>query len=474
MHVEMQLLSLLVSQGSMQPALAWGISHEDFTTSAAKHLFGYLCEYANTPGNAGGLPGFNNLATKFPSFTPCHDSSMTVDSLCQEVRTNRQRTDIKKLILEVDRSLETDPGTQAPLNLLTEGSVRINTLHGGKQASRISSSLNGRILEYHERAAGIFRNAIVWPWPELTALIGGIQDTDYTIYYGRPKNKKTFVALYHALDVFYTQRKRVILYSKEMPEDEIWDRCLCFLASVPYTDFNLGKLLPEEELRLLEAEYQVRSLHTDTQGRADIICLSGREVPPGQDNVAWLSAMIQRYEADAVFIDGIYLMASHVKSKDMHERVGAISTAVRDMSLRLHIPVIATVQANRKADKSGLVSDFDEIGFSDAFGRDATAALRVVADRYEPRCNILLPGARKFKLDGFSIHAIPCSNFRWIGQLDEAGAAAAAAQEDAAAAALEEKKVKAKGSRKKGVRSPDGATPDEDYFEGYNLGEGFG
>lgn len=473
MHVEMQLLSLAVAQGSMQPVLAWGISHEDFTTTAARHLFAYLCDYANTPGNGGGLPGFNNLATKFPSFTACHDTSMTVDALCQEVRTHRQRADIKKLILDTDRLLETDPSTLPALNHISDGVVRINTLVGGKQASRISSALQGRILEYHERAAGIFRNAIVWPWPELTDLVGGIRDTDYTIYYGRPKNKKTFVALYHALDVFFTQRKRVVLYSKEMPEDEIWDRCLCFLASVSYADFNLGKLLPDEVNRLLEAETNVQMVHAETLGQAEIICLSGREVPPGQDNVPWLSAMLQRYEADAVFIDGIYLMASHIKSKDMHERVGAISTAVRDMSLRLHIPVIATVQANRKADKSGLVSDFDEIGFSDAFGRDATAALRVVADRYEPKCNILLPGARKFKLDGFSIHAVPCSNFRWIGTLDEAGAAAAAAQEDALAEELQTKAA-APRRRKKGVRSPDTVPPPDGYFDGHSLGGDFG
>ncbi len=45
--------------------------------------------------------------------------------------------------------------------------------------------------------------------------------------------------------------------------------------------------------------------------------------------------------------------------------------------------------------------------------------VRVVADKFRPICNLLLPGSRKFKLEGIQINAVPCSDFSYIQDIDQ-------------------------------------------------------
>lgn len=467
MNIEMQLLSLLVSLGTLEPALAWGITADDFVSASARHLFGYLLAYADVPGNKGALPGFHNLSSKFPSFQECHDASMTVEALCTEVRDNRVKHETRKAIEDANTYLDTQVSPQQAVALLLSSAERLTSLYGVQSATTFASAVPKTLARYAQRTQGIFDYAIEWPWPEMTAIAGGIMSTDFTLYYGRPKNKKTFVALYHAIDCFRRQHKRVILYSKEMPEEEIWDRAICFMAGIPYDTFNSGQLQPNQYADLLQAGAEAEDLPRLTNGAAELLCLSGYSVPEGQDNVAWLSAMAVKYQADVIFIDGVYLMASTSKSKDAHARAEAISRAVRAMALRLRKPVIATIQANRKADKSGLVADGDEVAFSDAFTQDATAMLRMVANPFEPTCNVLLPGSRKFKLDGFRIWAKPCTDFSWIERLDEAKASQSLADDDARAAGT----VVSINQGKKGKRLPK-KPPSEEPVDASDLLDG--
>lgn len=80
--------------------------------------------------------------------------------------------------------------------------------------------------------------------------------------------------------------------------------------------------------------------------------------------------------------------------------------------------MIATIQANRGADKSGLEADLDEIGFSDAPGQDATVAIRIVASKTDSTVNLLFPGVREWRATGLKINAVPCVDFSEIELLD--------------------------------------------------------
>jgi replicative DNA helicase len=457
MNPEMQLLSFLCAKGTLDGALTYGITPEDFLSPSARSLFNYMMDYAQLPDHRGAVPGYHHLTNHFPSFQVCHDESMTVEALCREVRNIRIRKEAKHQLEQAMIALD---GTMDPASVLHQTQdqlARTALLDAGRLASTFSASVDLQIARYHHRANGVIVNPILWPWEGFNQITKGIEPDDYILYYGRPKQKKTFVALHHAMDIFRRQHKHVLFYSKEMSEDQIWRRCTAFMANLPYDSFYTGALTPKQVLDLEVAGEEVKMLTEATGGRAQITCISGLDAPGGQDNVAWLTAMVKKYKPDAVFIDGVYLMASTSKSKDAHEKAKEISRMVRDMARRLKVPVIATIQANRKADKSGLLADTDEIAFSDAFGQDATCMLRVVADRFLPICNLILAGSREYKCNGFRINAIPCSNFDFIELLDDDTMKNALAGDEPPPSAIKGKR----GRGKKGVPAPEEVSVDD-------------
>jgi hypothetical protein len=120
-----------------------------------------------------------------------------------------------------------------------------------------------------------------------------------------------------------------------------------------------------------------------------------------------------------VFVDGLYLMSDQQGSKRNHERVSNVSRSIRQLVLHKHIPVIATVQANRDAAKNE-DANLEEVAFSDSLGQDATMLIRIVNEwkRSDNSLALVMGGAsRRFRLDGFRIYGIPAHNFRYLGEL---------------------------------------------------------
>lgn len=101
-----------------------------------------------------------------------------------------------------------------------------------------------------------------------------------------------------------------------------------------------------------------------------------------------------------------------------HERVMNVSREARQLVLDTSTPIIATMQANRKAAQHN-AAELDEIAYSDAIGQDATMAFRCIADRKQPLISLVTGGSREFELPGFRIHGEPASNFGFHSIMDE-------------------------------------------------------
>jgi hypothetical protein len=88
------------------------------------------------------------------------------------------------------------------------------------------------------------------------------------------------------------------------------------------------------------------------------------------------------------------------------------------MILQTKTPVIATLQANRKAAQHEK-AEFDEIAFSDSVSQDCTMAIRVIKNKFEPTITLAFAGAREVKFAGMSIKAVPCTNFSFNSMLTD-------------------------------------------------------
>jgi hypothetical protein len=399
----MQLISRIIRSGEMDAVLEWGIQPEDFRTGVASSMFQYLLTYYSLPESRGSIIGVNASYTLFPHFVLCDDEHMTTAALCAEVRKNRIALELNQKMEAIRKEIEYDPiGSSAKLQQL---STEMLQLGSGKSTDVYFGGASQQILNYYQQQkAGMNFSMGWWPWEPLQEATGGIMPDDYVVIYGRPKSYKSWVLAYIAACLFM-QNKRIIIYTKEMTAENIFKRIIACIAGIPYQDFRLGRLDPYYEERLYHAANMINTM----QSQDRIITLSGKDATKGGDTVPWLHSKVRTYKPDAVFVDGLYLMSDVHRNKQPHEKVRGISNDLRQLVLEEKTPLLATLQANRKAAGHN-EANMDELAFSDSIGQDATLVMRVINEKNGTA--LMVPaGAREVDLNGFRINANPAMDF---------------------------------------------------------------
>lgn len=392
--------------------MKWGITSEDFQTSEGRALFQHLLAYFNMPETRGAILGPNALRQVYPTFQLVDDGSMTIESLCHEVRKNRCKVELRETLARAAELNEADP-LQA-LNAILERSTYLQRLNGGRTTDVFAADALERIIRTYElKEAGHNMSICSWPWEPLQEESGGVEKDDYVVIYGRPKSMKSWVLAYLVAHA-YEQGKRVLIYTKEMTADNIYMRISACLACVRYREYRKAKLTPYEKSQIYAIWHYLRAM----QPIQPMVVLSGKDAGDGGDTVPWLRSKIEEHQPDICVIDGMYLMSDVKGSRKQKDnfRVQNISRDIRQTVLDTGVPVFATIQANRDAAKNK-EANLDEISFSDAIGQDATLAMRVINEKHVPTLALMIGGSREFELDGFRIHGVPATNFGYAGDI---------------------------------------------------------
>lgn len=428
-NFEMQLVSRIVREGSIKEVLDWGITQSDFRTQEARAYFKNIYEYFANPASAGTVFGLHTVQHVYPHFILCDDPSVTTAFLCGQVRQSRLCHEAKELASRIVEASPEQIGDTLS-GAMSELSRMIELGHQKNTDVSFADGIAGLMSEYEMQERGVNLARMTWPWQVMNEVTGGIQPDDYIVLYGRPKNMKTWGLLVMAAHAFESD-KRIVLYTKEMTPANMYKRIAAIIARLPYSELRHGRLSPMERERL----EVLRELSRDPELRNRIIILSGRDAGPGGDTVAWLSAKAEKYKPDGLFVDGMYLLSGDPgkKAQADHARVMDISRGLREMVLRLHIPVIATMQANRKA-AGHSDANLDEIAYSDALAQDATVAIRTIAEKVTPEnpkqtLAMVIGGSREFKLNGFRIYGVPATDFTFKEVMSEVDAENARAQD---------------------------------------------
>lgn len=457
---ELQLISRIVRSGNLSNVLEWGITLDDFLTTEGRGLFNALLGYNQMPDTSGAVLGPYAVSRVFPNFQLCDDMSMPVEALCYEVRKQRLVIEYRARLEQQLELVEMDPlaainATQAAMtDLQNVGFNQVTDVHFHDSFSR-----SIRRMELIE--SGVDLSCGFWPWIPLQEATGGIQPDDYVVIYGRPKSMKSWVIAYLLASV-YEQRKRILVYTKEMTADNIFARAGACLASIRYQEFRRGKLTHDEKESLYSVE---RMLHQARLAQT-VVCLSGQDASEGGDTVPWLRSKIETYKPDIVFVDGMYLMSDAKRAKRDNQRVMNISRELRQIPLKMEIPVIATIQANRNAAKNQ-EANTDEVAFSDSLAQDCTMLMRAINIKDEPTVALVMSGvSREFHLEGFKIWGVPALNFEYYGPIDSKEIAKAKEQDDAQDAGP--KKAATPAAQRKPLRAPTEAQATQDVIRTIN------
>ncbi len=196
------------------------------------------------------------------------------------------------------------------------------------------------------RGGGI--SGISTGYPKLNELLDGLRPATLTLIGARPKQRKTGFLL-SMIRNLCKRGIKVVLFSLEMPKDQIVQRLIAMEAQVDFNRVTRGRYDDNESTAIEDAAIEVDRWPL-------IIDDAGSLTPSGIACRARNAVNVEG--AKVVFIDYMQRIPPEKGSK-RYEEVTAISMAIADLRKVLNVPIVCAAQLNRKlADRS------DKVDFS--------------------------------------------------------------------------------------------------------------
>lgn len=177
---------------------------------------------------------------------------------------------------------------------------------------------------------------------ELDKLVRGLRKKTVTIVAGLPGSGKTTLGLQIAQHIACNCLGVGMVFSLEMPEEELANRALASLGSIDLQLLDNGKLEDDDWPRLTSAVNKIMDKPLYLSDK------SGLTVP----RIRSICRQVKRkHGLDVVVIDYIGLIGSDGKAFNRTSELGKISTGIVNIAKELDVPVILLAQLNRDSTK---------------------------------------------------------------------------------------------------------------------------
>ncbi|WP_159714946.1 replicative DNA helicase [Blochmannia endosymbiont of Camponotus nipponensis] len=211
-------------------------------------------------------------------------------------------------------------------------------------------------------------------YKDLDKKTDGLQKSDLIIIAARPSMGKTAFAMNLCEHAAMTEKKPVLIFSLEMPGDQIMIRMLASLSRVDQVRIRTGRLNHEDRERITSVMallLEKRNIYID-----DSSCLTPTEVR------GRARRLFREHDGlSLIMIDYLQLMRVPSLSNNRTLEISEISRSLKALAKELKVPVIAISQLNRgleqRTDKHPVNSDLRESG---AIEQDADLILFIYRD----------------------------------------------------------------------------------------------
>lgn len=214
-------------------------------------------------------------------------------------------------------------------------------------------------------------------YTELDSMTSGLNAGDLVIVAGRPAMGKTTFSMNIAEHVALND-KPVVIFSMEMPAEQLILRMFASNGRVPLSDIRTGKIREEDWPRVAMAvkAFSKTKLFIDDMGGQSPIEIRAKTRRLAREHG----------QLGVIVIDYLQLMQSGNKADNRASEISEISRSLKSLAKELNCPVIALSQLNRsleqRPNKRPIMSDLRESG---AIEQDADIIIFVYRDEvYDP------------------------------------------------------------------------------------------
>ncbi|HFQ9358861.1 replicative DNA helicase [Escherichia coli] len=375
-EAEQSVLGGLMLDNERWDDVAERVVADDFYTRPHRHIFTEmarlqesgspidlitLAESLERQGQLDSVGGFAYLA-ELSKNTP---SAANISAYADIVR---ERAVVREMISVANEIAEAgfDPQGRTSEDLLDLAESRVfkiaesraNKDEGPKNIADVLDATVTRIEQLfqqpHDGVTGVNTG-----YDDLNKKTAGLQPSDLIIVAARPSMGKTTFAMNLVENAAMLQDKPVLIFSLEMPSEQIMMRSLASLSRVDQTKIRTGQLDDEDWARIsgtMGILLEKRNIYID-----DSSGLTPTEVRSRARRIAREHGGI-----GLIMIDYLQLMRVPALSDNRTLEIAEISRSLKALAKELNVPVVALSQLNRsleqRADKRPVNSDLRESG----------------------------------------------------------------------------------------------------------------
>lgn len=375
-EAEQSVLGGLMLDNERWDDVAERVVADDFYTRPHRHIFTEmarlqesgspidlitLAESLERQGQLDSVGGFAYLA-ELSKNTP---SAANISAYADIVR---ERAVVREMISVANEIAEAgfDPQGRTSEDLLDLAESRVfkiaesraNKDEGPKNIADVLDATVARIeqlfQQQHDGVTGVNTG-----YDDLNKKTAGLQPSDLIIVAARPSMGKTTFAMNLVENAAMLQDKPVLIFSLEMPSEQIMMRSLASLSRVDQTKIRTGQLDDEDWARIsgtMGILLEKRNIYID-----DSSGLTPTEVRSRARRIAREHGGI-----GLIMIDYLQLMRVPALSDNRTLEIAEISRSLKALAKELNVPVVALSQLNRsleqRADKRPVNSDLRESG----------------------------------------------------------------------------------------------------------------
>jgi replicative DNA helicase len=355
---EERLLSKAIRSRDIRPLIEYGVQEDWFFNDLNRQVWKFVAKHNEKYGE---VPTAVTVKENFPTYT-LHAVEDNIEYLLDQLVEYRKRQKTIDTLLEAQQSVQLGDHNAA---IQTMSSAVQSLLNDNTRESNDENLSENPLERYDEylsiktRPNGLL--GISTGFKTIDDITAGLLKQQLWTIVAPPKTGKSVLAMQMAIRA-QDENLKVMFQSFEMTAREMKTRYDAMRAHISHSRLIRGALRTEEEKRYMDHLSELRQEFWMPDNIA-------------ARTITGLSAKIEKFKPDIVFVDGMYLMMDEETGETESERsLRSLTRNMKRVAQRYDVPVVVSTQALRSKMRGGKVTA-DSIGYTSSFLQDSDIVL---------------------------------------------------------------------------------------------------